>query len=465
MAQGLDLGLRRALLVLVLLAAFGFDCLGAETRDQFLAVSDLHFNPMADPALVPDLAGHDPEQWGAILEQSGITGLSGYRSDANWPLLDSSIRAMQAALADPAFMLITGDFLAHGFRQRFDAAMQGHAKADYRAFVAKTFAFIALRLRQRFPTTMILPVIGNNDSDCEDYAIEPNGSFLTQTRPVVANLIGAPAPDSWVAHGSYSVPHPTLARTRIVVADTVFFSPHYQPRCVRPEGDPAGQAFDWLAATLAAAKRAKEKVWLAYHIPPGIDGFISARGSCSNPPASFFREPYDRDFVKLLADYADTITVSFAGHTHMDEFRLIRAGAAYAGLVLMNPAVSPDHAENPALRVYTMRPDGSLADQSTYFLQLDAADRMTRWEREYDFATAWQAQGVTLSGIDPANLGRVFERIGQSPEARRLWVTHYAVSKPGAPAVTDANFLSFYCALGNATAADYQICRCPAGAK
>ena len=54
---------------------------------QILVLSDLHFDPMADPKLVDRLAAAEPNQWGAILETSGTTGLGRYGRDTNWMLL------------------------------------------------------------------------------------------------------------------------------------------------------------------------------------------------------------------------------------------------------------------------------------------------------------------------------------------------------------------------------------------
>src|SRR5258708_1421528 len=45
---------------------------------QFLMISDLHFDPMADPKLVNRLAAADPDAWQAILESSDTNGVSRY---------------------------------------------------------------------------------------------------------------------------------------------------------------------------------------------------------------------------------------------------------------------------------------------------------------------------------------------------------------------------------------------------
>src|SRR5450759_3365876 len=54
---------------------------------RLLIASDIHFNPMADPSLVADLAAADPSQWETILRRSKPTAFSSYGQDTNWRLL------------------------------------------------------------------------------------------------------------------------------------------------------------------------------------------------------------------------------------------------------------------------------------------------------------------------------------------------------------------------------------------
>ena len=90
-------------------------------------ISDLHFDPMADPKLVDRLAVADPEEWHAVFESAADTGLARYGKDTNWPLLRSALGQMKEALPEPAFLLVPGDFLAHNFRRGFDASAADHS--------------------------------------------------------------------------------------------------------------------------------------------------------------------------------------------------------------------------------------------------------------------------------------------------------------------------------------------------
>ncbi|HEX2059353.1 MAG TPA: hypothetical protein VHK90_01300, partial [Thermoanaerobaculia bacterium] len=59
--------------------------------ETFLSVSDIHFDPFADPAIVAKLEAADVAQWDAILASSTVTAFSTYGSDLNDPLLRSAL--------------------------------------------------------------------------------------------------------------------------------------------------------------------------------------------------------------------------------------------------------------------------------------------------------------------------------------------------------------------------------------
>ena len=160
--------MRRAVLALVL-AFFAVSPAAAEGR--FLALSDIHFDPMADPALVDRLNAAPPEAWAGIFATSADKSLGRYGRDTDWPLFVSALAAMKKAAPRPDFVVMAGDFLAHGFRAAFDRAAKNHSDAAYRAFVLRTMRFVALQLERSFPKTPILPVLGNNDSYCGDYRL------------------------------------------------------------------------------------------------------------------------------------------------------------------------------------------------------------------------------------------------------------------------------------------------------
>jgi hypothetical protein len=437
---------------------------------QVLVMSDLHFDPMADPRLVDQLAAVEPEQWGAILDSSGDQSLGRYGRDANWLLLRSALRQMAETLPHPAFVVISGDFLAHGFRREFDAAAKDHSDAAYRVFVRKTMQFLGQRLEQTFPATPILPALGNNDEECGDYQLQPHGPFLVDTLPILRRLVGSaggPRFDrDWESYGNYSA---RVAGIRILSTNTNFLSIHYRNACGSAvDGDPGRATLAWLEAELAAAKQAEERVWLLYHIPPGIDGYATLRqGACPGTMIPMWDQAYAGAFFPLLRRYADTVLASFAGHTHMDDFRLIADAEGQYGFALITPAVSPIFGQNPAFRTVTYDAAGGLVDQTTYDLTnllqaTGAGGAPPEWRAEYTFTRQWSLPRVGLPSLD-----RLYSLITDAPVERERWHMIFPVSSPAywAPFAGGSEQLAqavraFRCASGNVVPSNYLQCYC-----
>jgi len=274
----------------------------APTAGRLLIMSDLHFDPMADPRLVDRLAAAEPDRWQTILESSGDTGLGRYGRDTNWMLLRSALRQMADTSPDISFVLVSGDFLAHDFRREFDAAARDHSDPAYRAFVRKTMQFLAEQLRRTFPAVPILPALGNNDEECGDYQLQSGGPFLTDTLPILRALLGSVAGPSsdldWQSYGNFSA---RVGGVRVLSTNTNFFSIHYKNACGSPGApDPGRATLAWLEAELGAAQQAQERVWLLYHIPPGIDGYATLRqGMCPGGIIPMWDEAYAEPFHAL----------------------------------------------------------------------------------------------------------------------------------------------------------------------
>ncbi len=468
-----------AALVLLGLLTCSAQTVSTGSTQKFLIATDIHFNSFADPALVADLAAAPVNQWEGIFHRSKLTAFSPYGQDTNWWLLQSTLDAMRATLPHPALIMVAGDLLAHQFPQKFQTATHDTDPEHYRAFVLKTVAFLQSELSQRFPQVQILITPGNNDDECGDYQIEADGPFLADTAGIARKLAGAnePLAAAWKTLGSYSVQPRAAPGVRILSLNSVFFSNRYQAanfanHCASAGSTASSQTFTWLEANLAQARGAHQKVWLMFHIPPGIDGYSTlvkylqlSRGS-STPPAELCRNAivpmwkpeWTAQFASLLETYQSTITASFAGHDHTDDFRVINAAGSNPGFVLIDPPVSPIYGQNPSFRVVTFHPKGALADQSTYYLaNLKAAGGPIpgKWEHEYSFAAAWQGQP-----LDGKGLADIDKQIESDPQARDQWLKLLNVSSTyvqvPAPAVKGLD-----CAIGSLLPSTYAACACP----
>ncbi len=428
------------------------------TEQKFVWLSDIHFDPIADRRLTDKLAASDITQWPAILASSSPQ-FSSFGQDTNWRLLASALSEIKKTVPDAAFTVVTGDLLAHHFRERFDQSASVHDDLAFHDFVSKTADFVALQLKEIAPAKPVLVSLGNNDSDCGDYLLQPDGEFLRGTLDTMADALKVPASDlnEWTRYGVYSVPHPALRRYRIIAVNTIFFSARYRNNCGNTSGDPGQDLLSWLDAELSKARQNREKVWLIYHLPPGIDGFATTRHDGTAVP--FWKAQYAESFDRLLSRYHETIAASFAGHTHMDDFRLVGSSTRQRSLVLMTPALSPNVNQNPAFRVVLFQNNGALTDQVTYYLSnLPAAGSGAgpEWKREYSFDQEWG-----MNQLNEKNFDKLYRRIDQSPEARDRWSLLYSVSHPEGGSVTRQSFWELHCASGHSEVNDYQACLLP----
>ncbi|HYI08094.1 MAG TPA: hypothetical protein VEK57_03395 [Thermoanaerobaculia bacterium] len=445
---------RAASVLLVLCAA-----LGASAAPAFLSVSDLHFNPFYDPSLVDQLAAAEPSAWPAIFATSKITAPSAYDSDTNYPLFQSFLADLKLHAKGARFATITGDFLAHQFPQNFQKYATDKSPQAFQSFVTKTIQFIATQFQLAAPGLTIYPVIGNNDSDCGDYNVTPGGWFL----PAFAN---AWAPSSGTSDfvrqfsptGHFAI-EGSIPDTTIIGVNSIYFSPKFTNACGTAGTDYGAQELAWLSGQLASAKKRGRRVWLLYHIPPGIDVYdtITYGGACPTVTAAlFWKSSYATTFGALMTRYASTIKATLAGHTHMDDFRLLYGkAAAPLAYIHITPAVSPVFGNNPAYERMTYSPAGAtIVDYTVHSLPLSATT--PAWGEEYAFRAAYGQNEYT-----PRSIGRVRTAIQTSTATRALYGQYYTVSSPNT-IINQNSWTGYWCGTGTSTGNAFQACYCAA---
>jgi hypothetical protein len=437
----------------------------------FLALSDIHFNPLASCnstacPILAELEQAEPSQWQLILEQQGQKGYSPYGQDSNYVLLASALRkaarVYQHAAVKPRFILVAGDNLGHHLQQDFFSFAPNSSQQDYQHFVTKLYAFMTVQLRQAFPAALIIPVMGNNDSFNGDYYSNPHGQFysmLTQPGQWLSLLRGQQNKASFARQfpaGGYYVVRPLHdAKLRIVVLNSVLFSAQAKGPSTASVAVAARQELAWLQQQLRAAKKHHAKVWLAMHIPFGMDAYGSAQAQKAVP--FWFANAshnYNQQFLRLVQQYKNTIRLIITAHTHNDALRL--AGNTVDTFV---PSISAIHGNNPAFKLYryqTKNQAYQLLNYRTYFLPLQA--QQPTWQQEYNFYWAYGA----YAGCTFAQAGcvqQVAKALGKDKAQDALALTYqnnYAAR--GEPAITQANWAYFRCAIVAAQPGQYQTC-------
>ena len=272
----------------------------------------------------------------------------------------------------------------------------------------------------------------------------------------------------WDTGRGYDVANGIIPGLRMIFLNSIFFAPGYDEACAPvPVEDPGGATMAWLADRLDAAERAGEKVWLLTHIPPGADAYATlASGGCRpGGLRTMWTAPETEWFVRLLARYRGTVQAVFAGHTHMDEFRLVGQGTHNDGFVLGTPGISPIFGQNPGFDVYEQDSAGRLLDRETWALinLAEASATVTpSWSCEYRFSELWGGLG-----LDAAGLTDLAERIADDPTARAKWYSVFRVGRtaawdePGGLArLPAAVFQAYRCTMTDVPPDAYRRCLC-----
>jgi sphingomyelin phosphodiesterase acid-like 3 len=422
-------------------------------QGTFLVLSDIHFDPFTAPGLPAALHAAPIAEWPAILKAESPPAFATWGHDANYSLFQSSLQSSVGLQPGYDFVVLLGDILSHDFLQQAEMALGSEAAA--KEFAVETSLFVARQVQRRFEATPVVPSIGNNDNDCADYATEPRGHYLRRLAAAWDILAtDAAARRDFIRLGSYSIRNPAAAKHRLVTLNTVFLSGSYVDTCRPDDPDPGIATLDWLETELADAAAAGDRVTLLMHVPPGFDGFASASaGACSAVP--LWKENYDLRFREIVGRFEGVLLTGFAGHLHMDEFRVSGDEPETAATPIhVVPAISPIFGNNPAYTVVLYnRASGRTTNYAVEFVQLNAPKPQPAWRPEYK----WNSYGV--GALNAPHLAELAGMIAAGGPVAQSFRAHFQANSRWP--ISDTLWQSYVCALTEETAAGFSACRCP----
>lgn len=242
--------------------------------------------------------------------------------DAPLELVTSAIN--DAAAQDTDVMLMSGDWLRHGF--------------NYLPLSAAIPAFetVASLLKDAAPANSVLAIpnfqgaLGNNDfvpdyhfnlsHDAHPLLLNQsyvlgNLSLLTETEVNQFAKCGYYFRD--VRNTSTGAP----LGLRVVVLNTVMWCTFLDPPLALNNTDPCMQ-FQFLETTLADTKAQGMQAYVVAHIPPGLNLYNVLHDGLNGTADSrqFWREDFVRSYIATVGKYKDTVAAQFFGHTHQFSF-------------------------------------------------------------------------------------------------------------------------------------------------
>lgn len=425
---------------------------------QFLVLSDIHFDPFVachntTPCALINLLRELPaKQWDSLLTNMD-TDAPQYHQDTNFVLLKSSLaEAKQIGDQQGAkFVLVLGDFLAHDYNTNFKKYSDDSSDTSYQDFVKKTFEFLTIELQQTFPNIDVYPLIGNNDSDQDDYVAIPKGHFYRNTGTVwsglIKNLKNQHEMRDQFGYGAfYAVDFPGQSNMRLIVMNSLLLSKLAKGSGVSAAAD---EEMNWLHRELQFAKNKNQKALIVMHIPAGIDVFTSLKMPTFTI-VEFWKSQYTQRFHDEIKQFAPNISGILAGHLHSDWFQSITFPDSSVEVpVIGTPSISPVHGNNPGFKIFTYSPSTQqLDDYVTYY---DALDNSQAWNLEYTFSVIYNSnchECPILSGID---------QLKELGDLSGFYKTFYAVDN-GSPPIAAQWSPYYWCAIHEMTPDDYQKC-------
>jgi hypothetical protein len=372
--------------------------------------------------------------------------VSGPGADTNYALLALALSSIEQNLGASPAVLFTGDFLGHGLEQLYSVYSVNKTADEATAFVDKTLTFVLKQIRAAVGTIPVYFALGN----CDSYTgYGPDSQFLSNNAQRLYSLalngsgneqdvIGS------IARGGYYSVEPAGMNLMIIALNTIALSPLVQTNGDASESnqDAVNSELSWFDTKLAAAQSAGKKVWLLMHVPPGADEGTTAKSVTSNghlAAATMMWEPnYQATFMQILQKYPGVIAMTLAGHTHMDEYRIVLPNT----LLEITPAMSPVFTNDPAYRIFTL-------DQQTFAptdfrsINCDLSKTPAQFSDYYTFSKAY-----SMTGAMPAFLTGLYPLLVTNSQLQALYRSYYFSGNNSPSPLTDVKWPAYWAGIG-----------------
>ncbi len=368
------------------------------------------------------------------LDPTGRYGHGVLGSDSNPELLASAIRTMRRVDPDPPVVVLGGDFLAHVIDPKL---------------AVPTIRSIARQFDRAFPNAQFVFVLGNEDSNCGDYAMPAGSPFLREVASAWAPLVNrrnaAPGFTRTFPADGFFVARLPVAGLRAVAIDDVFWSPRYRNACagaLRPGAE--------TERDLDAALRAQpaEHTWVFAHIPPGIDAYSTAHITHGLVVVPFLDQRAKDAFVQSVADPSHDVNLIVAAHTHKFAFR-VTGEADDAVPILLVPSVSPIFRNAPSFLTVHVDADRTIV----------SVDDWTRLNG------AWADRGglrtLGMPDVSTRSILALQRRLASDATLRATFARLYNGDAP--PEITPQNWRVYWCAAADLSATAFRSCMAEGG--
>lgn len=419
----------------------GSSSTSGSNNSDVLVFSDVHFNPFYDTNLFSRLDAADPSDWQSIFESSPVTTPSIAAADTNYPLLKIALTSIRQNLGSSQVLVYSGDLLGHNIAQQYQTNSNSSDTAPMQTFTDKTATFVMQQIRNAVGDIPVVFAVGN----CDSYTgYGPDSTFLTKNAETYYSLMLKGSPDheefidTFTTAGYYSV-ELFSNKLRVIALNTILCSPMVP-------GDNSGLVnpqLTWFGQQLAAARAAGQKVWLVMHVPVGA--FVGQTASTINADGQItaasmmWDANYQSTFLTTLGNYPGLISMCIAGHTHMDEYRIMSADY----VLEIAPGISPIFGNDPAYKVFTVDKTSFVPDNYRS-VNYDLATLPAQFEDYYKFTDAY-----SLPAYSNTSLNQLFPKLDTDKALQALFRQYYYSGNESSNSISNLTWPVYWAAVGN----------------
>ena len=391
----------------------------AATKVNFFHISDLHLDTLYSVNGSYSERCHESAN---LTSGDGLNPAGDYRCDPPLLLIDSALKAMATADPEPDFILWTGDSNAHW--------VDGPNLTE----VYSNLKRLTKLIRENFPETTVIPVLGNHDTykpdnypdrTAKDSTMDPKFYDYYVEEGSWGEFIPKESVETFKKCGFYRYPLPN--NMTFFVLNTNLY---YGNKLPLNYTDPCGQ-LQWLEDELDNLGE-YDQAFVAAHVPPGyFERVVNVADPMFNVENA---ANITRRLVNLLGRAKDKgrVRASFFGHTHTDTFRLFPSEVeGFSSLAFIASSITPalyfkgkSYGVNPSFRRYEYDTEREIVlDYETTYLDLnEVATEMNAMDSD-SLADKWvscyhASSSFKVNDLSPKSMMEVYQRMLREPDGK-----------------------------------------------
>ena len=421
---------------------------------KIAVLNDIHYEPFYEDDADPTKYCKKDDPFGFLqkltLKSVEKSPFGHYNCDSPKKLVDLMLKKLKNVDPDVDVILVSGDFLAHGFAAHIGTK-------DHYDLLKQTLKYVFVDLlAAHFPNAIILPAIGNNDikfhyraPSQDDDAVD----YYTFLADVLFNQVSGNSKiktdlikQTFLYKGYYRYDYETpTSDDDSRLSFLSFNSLYYNLKAPSMEVDIMKTQLDWLEQQLSTAED-NRKFILFLHIFPGEYHEFQA--------TYFWDEDSTNRFRQIVQKHNDRIVIMLGAHTHFAGIRADIGGTPEKSgsflkaqesnvpklALLITPSISPTFYNNPGVTTFRVEQNQARGIQMHFF-------ELNQFPETEEAATFNMLDFESELGIDVFNVTEVGKFL-QMIEGSWVYFYRYLAHVVGYRGLTEVLGIGLYYELG-----------------